>query len=157
LVETLLVRFALLDRAVEIEDLLRSMGGSSAQPSAPRDMNPRSSAAAAGSAGPSAFPRPESRSESRPIPRADAPPRPEASSTRPAPKMTQAAPLAQAAAPAQASRAVPTESLDLEKLTGKWDALVERLRDNGKPMLATALAHATPAAVTAAGVVTIEL
>src|SRR5262249_4142515 len=33
LVETLLVRFALLDRAVEIEDLLRSMGGSSSQPS----------------------------------------------------------------------------------------------------------------------------
>jgi hypothetical protein len=35
--------------------------------------------------------------------------------------------------------------------------LVERLRDSGKPMLATALAHASPAAVTATGVVTIEL
>ena len=42
LVETLLVRFALLDRSVEIEDILRSIGGSPSQPSAPpRDAGAR--------------------------------------------------------------------------------------------------------------------
>ena len=50
-----------------------------------------------------------------------------------------------------------SEPLDLNKLVGRWDALVERLRERGKPMLATALGHASPVAVTAAGVVTIEL
>jgi DNA polymerase-3 subunit gamma/tau len=156
LVETLLVRFALLDRAVEIEDLLRSMGGSSAQPApAPRDMNARPSAAAASGTVASAFARPEPRSEPRSIPRADAPPPRNEAAARSAPQLAPATPLVPAAA-APVGRAA-TEALDLNKLTGKWDALVERLRDSGKPMLATALAHASPAAVTATGVVTIEL
>jgi len=58
---------------------------------------------------------------------------------------------------APAQRAQPSESLDVAKVTGRWDALVERLRENGKPMLATALAHASAVAITAAGVVTIAL
>jgi hypothetical protein len=44
----------------------------------------------------------------------------------------------------------------LSKVTGRWDELVERLR-GGKPMLASALEHASPVAVTATGVLTIEL
>jgi len=160
LVETLLVRFALLDRAVEIEDLLRSMGGSPSQPGAPpRDTGARPSTAAPSVGGSSAFARPES----RPIPRADAPPPRTEASMRLAPQMAPSAasaPVAQAVAapsPVPADRRTPGDSLDLNKLVGRWDALVERLRDNGKPMLATALAHASPAAVTATGVVTIEL
>ena len=60
------------------------------------------------------------------------------------------------------SRAVPRpvaaaeEPLDLNKITGRWDALVERLRA-AKPMLASALEHASPIAVTAGGALTIEL
>jgi hypothetical protein len=46
--------------------------------------------------------------------------------------------------------------LEMSKLTAVWDQIVHRLRST-KPMLATALSHATPAAVTASGVVTIEL
>ncbi len=156
LVETLLVRFALLDRAVEIEDLLRSMGGSPAQPSAPaRDTGARPAAGAPTGGASSGFPR----SESRPIPRADAPPPRTEASARLAPQMAPSAPVSQAAAaPAVvADRRSATEALDLNKLTGRWDALVERFRESGKPMVATALAHASPAAVTAAGVVTIEL
>jgi hypothetical protein len=48
-------------------------------------------------------------------------------------------------------------AIDLNRLTERWDALVERMRALEQPMLATALSHATPLAVTAAGVVTIEL
>src|SRR5262249_11955091 len=46
--------------------------------------------------------------------------------------------------------------LEMSKLTSRWDSVVQRLRTT-KPMLATALSQATPAAVTASGVVTIEL
>jgi hypothetical protein len=44
----------------------------------------------------------------------------------------------------------------LSKVTGRWDELVERLR-GVKPMLASALEHASPIAVTATGLLTIEL
>jgi DNA polymerase-3 subunit gamma/tau len=153
LIETLLVRFALLDRSVEIEDLLRSMGGSP-QPGAPsRDLGSRPSGASGANTA-SDVQRPEPRSAQR----ADAPtPRTEASH-RAAPQAASNGQLAQATAVATpAPRAPAPESLEVAKLTGRWDALVERLRENGKPMLATALGHAPPAAVTAAGVVTIEL
>jgi hypothetical protein len=49
------------------------------------------------------------------------------------------------------------ETLDLAKITGRWDDLVERMRAAGKPMLATALLHAGAVAVTADGIVAIEL
>lgn len=49
-----------------------------------------------------------------------------------------------------------TERLDLNRVVERWDALVDRLRGE-KPMLASALAHASPVAVTASGLVTIEL
>jgi DNA polymerase-3 subunit gamma/tau len=153
LVETLLVRFALLDRAVEIEDLLRSMGGAPTTPSAPRDVSARPTGGV--TSGSSGFSR---QAEPRPIPRADAPPPRTEASIRSSPQMVPSTPAAQATAvAAPAGKPGGTEPLDLNKLTGKWDALIERLRDNGKPMLATALAHASPAAVTAAGVVAIEL
>jgi hypothetical protein len=49
-----------------------------------------------------------------------------------------------------------SEPLELSKVTGRWDELVERLR-GGKPMLASALEHASPVGVTANGIVTIAL
>ena len=122
LIETLLVRFALLDRTVEIEDVLRSLGGER--------------------------PRPLDRPGPRPAPRPDVPP-PSArreSSAVPAPRVQQAP-----------ARDAGAEALELTKVVGRWDELVEEMRTNGKPMLATALAHASPIAVTASGVITIEL
>jgi hypothetical protein len=59
--------------------------------------------------------------------------------------------------PVRPSPAAGVTALDLTKLTGRWDALVDRLKADGKMNLASALAHASPAAVTASGVVTIEL
>ena len=52
---------------------------------------------------------------------------------------------------------VERETLELAKIVGRWDDLVERMRSGGKPMLATALMHASAVAVTADGVVAIEL
>ena len=137
LIETLLVRFALLDRSVDLEDVLRSLGESSSSTApSPRRESPGSSGSGGGG-GASPFVRPEP----RPVPRADG------SGVR-----------AEAV-----SRAVPkpivadSEPLELNKVTGRWDVLVERLKAAGKQMLATALEHASPVSVTASGVITIEL
>ena len=140
LVETLLVRFALLDRTVEIEDVLRTLGGEKPGPfvrQEPRAASP-------------AEPRPPARREL-------APPveRVERQLVRPAVQDTSAE---LAPRPMPSAAATPgAELLELPKIVGRWDALVEKLRASGKPMLATALSHASPVSVTAAGVVTIEL
>lgn len=178
LIETMLVRFALLDRAVDLEEVLRSIGGGDG----------------GGGGSPSPFVRPEP----RPAPRAEAPvtraepsddwrstianfdaPEPTSSASRPAPRA--AAPAVPAAAPAAASRprvepaaapsaapppprpmssapAAPGGAVpDVNALTGRWDDLVEGVRAGGKPMLASALSHASVASVNRDGVVTIEL
>jgi DNA polymerase-3 subunit gamma/tau len=146
LVETLLVRFALLDRSVELEDVLRSLGG----------QGTNGGGSTGGGGGPSPFARPEP----RPVPRADGP----SSGSRSAPATPQPAraPTMAATKPAAAPVDVvappkpATERLDLNRVVERWDALVDRLRGE-KPMLASALAHASPVAVTASGLVTIEL
>jgi hypothetical protein len=47
--------------------------------------------------------------------------------------------------------------VELNRVVEQWDALIDRLREEGKPMLASALGHASPVAATSSGVVTIEL
>jgi DNA polymerase-3 subunit gamma/tau len=156
LVETLLVRFALLDHAIELEDVLRTLGpnssGQGGLPSgAPSDLvgGPPSGTDRDGRralANPDTPPR--ARSDDAGL-RADIPPRtqPRSQSTAAfaAVDVTPIRPYAQ------------TEALDLSRVTGRWDAIVDRLRTAGKPMLASALQHAPPVAVTSSGSVTIEL
>jgi DNA polymerase-3 subunit gamma/tau len=154
LVETLIVRFALLDRAVDLEDVLRSFGGSSggSAPAPSRRDGGGGPPAGGGSGSGGAFSRPEPRFTSRadnPGPRAEAvTPRIEAS----APPVRQSS-----AQPALVEPPRLLESLDLNRVIGKWDALVERMRAGGKPMLATALEHSSAVAVSGSGVVTIGL
>jgi DNA polymerase-3 subunit gamma/tau len=151
LVETLLVRFALLDRSVELEDLLRSLGpgsggggggggGSSGGGSTRVESRPAS---------PSDFGGPPPR-----VPRAEAAPRPIASALAPA--VSPAPPPAVVHAPPRPI-AASSDVLELTKVIGRWDAVVERVRAASKHNLASALEHASPIAVTAAGTVTIEL
>jgi DNA polymerase-3 subunit gamma/tau len=133
LLETLLVRFALLDRSVELEDVLLALGGRSA-PSSSSGGGGAGGGAGSGGGGSLPFVRPEPR-----------PTRADGSGNRAEPT------------PAAAAPAIAVEPLDINRLAGRWDALVERLRAAGKPLLATALEHASPRAVTAKGDVTIEL
>ena len=139
LLETALVRFALIDKTVDVEALLRSLGGATeaAEPS------PRASAP----------------SPSRP---AAPPPRPPVEQERPAPRREPT----MEARPAQTSaqpKPAPVEAigdrppLDASMLTGRWDELVSRLRQGGKTLIATALEHAVPTVVTARGDVTVSL
>jgi DNA polymerase-3 subunit gamma/tau len=156
LIETLLVRFALLDRSVDLETLLRSIGGGGGDGDG-ADGGGRGSRGGGGGGAGSPFARPEP----RPVPRAEASGyRAEQSASR-APSFAPPPPVsgstATAPSPARPLPAAGVVPLDLNKLTGRWDALVERIKSDGKMNLSAALAHSSPVAVTASGVVTIEL
>ncbi len=138
LIETLLVRFALLDRSVDLEDVLRSLG----EPSSAAVQSPRRESTGSGGSGGGGGTSPFVRPEPRPAPRADG-------------SGARAEAVTRAAIPKPIVAA--GEPLELNTVTGRWDALVERLKTSGKQMLATALEHASPVSVTASGVVTIEL
>ncbi|HEY2378525.1 MAG TPA: DNA polymerase III subunit gamma/tau [Gemmatimonadaceae bacterium] len=155
LVETLLVRFALLDRTVEIEDLLRGLSGEGGESPAAPARRPVVSPA------PGAVRRPSRDSAPKP---AGEPPTARSSRgvpderpvlTKPATSLADVAPVATSV---QASPlGVVREPLDVARLAGGWDEIVAWLRSDGKRMLASALQHALPITVTASGDVTIEL
>jgi len=144
LVEATLVRLALLDRTVDVEALLEAVRSDYA-PEPGKQTPPRV---------PAVIPRtrPEPKRELHSAPQGDRPPAP-----------TQAAPPGPRALPATARSVEPAPSptrvdtLDINGVAGVWDALVELLRAAGKTLVATALAHATPASVTNSGVITIAL
>jgi DNA polymerase-3 subunit gamma/tau len=153
LVETLLVRLALLDRTVDIEAVLRSIGGGSGE---------------SGPAQSRADPRPEPRSIA-PVPRSSSTPPPPGPPESRAPTARRTAePARETARPIQSSSALPAPAavdvrrgtvvpIDVNAVTEQWDALAARLRQGGKTLIATALEHSTPTTVTARGDVTIML
>jgi DNA polymerase-3 subunit gamma/tau len=184
LIETLLVRFALLDRSVELEQVLQTLGGTRGPVAEGRGSGASGDKGSSGARGsgnprtlgdavaPSAPPMRADRQEppNDPPIRGGAPSRPEARATH-AP-MAFAAPAVASlpaatpfAAPSPRPVAAPTPpssgdlpALDLNRVTGRWDELVEHLKADGKPLiLIAALKHARPVAVTARGDVAIEL
>jgi DNA polymerase-3 subunit gamma/tau len=173
LLEALLVRFALLDRTVDLETVLREMGGSSSggttatRSPAPRPSPPADDRASARRAE-ACPPRPPTA-----VPAASEPARPKAQSPTAAqgrPRLTDSAPLAQAlvapapsAAPSppagsvasvvsQASPAPP----EINAIVAGWDDTLDALRRE-RPMIAGLLEHAIPSGVTANGVLTLQL
>lgn len=170
LFETLLVRFALLDRTVMLEDVLKGMGGG--EPSG------RASAAAAS---------PPARVSERPSVRASAPPASSGYSERAtsAVRATSSEPLTPSApsspsgrlkgpnsepvveaaavrgAPAAVADAAPAPRallpLELNRVVEHWDAIVDSVVRDGRAVLGAALGHATPTAVTASGTVTLTV
>ena len=175
LLEALLVRFALLDRTVSLEAVLRGLGGgtrgggSAEEPAAPRraaappPMAPEPTKAAsrpAPSASRADAPVGDWRSVVRDADRAGAP-----SAAMPSPRSAApaVAPSARSAAPALSAAPRPTpatgggEVPELHRIVERWDDLVGALRTAGKSVAATALEHAAPFAVNARGDVTIAL
>ena len=147
LLETLLVRFALLDRTVEIEDLLRGLNGEGGAPlptrGAPANQPPEP---------------PRTRRDTAPRIAADESPRSAAPNddpviSRPTPTLADVRPVA----PSANNVTAATEPLDIARLSGRWDDLVAKLRGDGKRVLSSALAHALPVSVTGGGDLTIEL
>ena len=140
LVETLLVRFALLDRTVQLEDVLRAIddGGASSR---------------AGSVGTGVTPRTPP-DDMRGAPRPVAPATRSSVAAAPAAPSVEAA-LAREVIPEAAAQRRPRA--DLNAITGRWDELVERVRASGKALLGAALHASVPHAITRNGDLSIRL
>jgi DNA polymerase-3 subunit gamma/tau len=154
LIETLLVRFALLDRTVEIEDLLRGLSGEGGdptpgrrRPSSPPPESPRR---------PSREPATRGGGDDRSAEAGRAEPDEQPVAATPPQGLADVAPSAPTRR-SESSTKRATEPLDINRLTGRWDDVLTQLRSDGKRVLASALEHAMPVAVTAAGDITIEL
>ena len=142
LLEALLVRFALLDRTVSLEAMLRKIGqgggGSVETDDAPRKALPvtrdvvrDADRAAESLAAPVAVPA------SLPV----------ASAAKPVP----------AAERASATPTSPAKVPDVHLVVERWDEVVSGMRARGKGVAATALEHAAPVSVNARGDLTIAL
>jgi DNA polymerase-3 subunit gamma/tau len=142
LIETMLVRFALLDRSVALEDVLRAFDG---------EGGGGGSGGSGGGGGSGAGPRTAFESpRASPSARAgSAPARPGAAIPTP----VHASLAREVTVETKASRA----AADLHAITGRWDELVERVRGSGKVLLAAALQAASAHAVTKHGDLTIAL
>jgi DNA polymerase III subunit gamma/tau len=162
LVEMLLVRFALMDRTVEIEDMLRAMGGGGGGSGG-------GASTARGTEAGRASPRPTPRREAAPPPPPSAPtasmtvePHAAAGQTGPRSPIPSArgihsdAPAPSAPTPRVLADSAPTEAprpvpLELHLVAERWDELIQRVRDGGKAVLADALQNGVPTAVSARG------
>ena len=132
LLEAMLVRFALLDRAVSLEAVLRGLGGGSSGGTGDEEAAPRPARRAAPAA-----PRADSRAPE--VTLADRP------------RVVRDADRAPAA---ERDDAVPP---DLHQLVERWDDVVAAMRAAGKSVAATALEHANPESVNARGDVMLAL
>ena len=167
LLEAMLVRFALLDRTVSLETVLRGLGGGS---SGSGD-EPPDDVASVRRAAPSVPASPARKTERRP---SDTP----ASDWRAVIRDADRAPTRSGASPARSERDAPPPSRgsaappapreetvssalagapDLNQVVERWDDVVAAMRSAGKSVAATALEHAAPAAVNASGDVTLAL
>ncbi|HEV8410665.1 MAG TPA: DNA polymerase III subunit gamma/tau [Gemmatimonadaceae bacterium] len=144
LFETLLVRFALLDRTIGLEEILRGMdgagssGGGGTRREAPQVGAPRLASA------------PHLMSDSKRISEPPAAPRAVAK----APEPRAASKPAVADQPPAGRKKI---ALDLNRVAEHWDDIAEHVRASGRGMVASALGEATPTAVNAGGVVTISV
>ena len=145
LMETLLVRFALLDRTLAIEEVLKgvhgmpSSGGGGTRREAPEIAPSRGTAGAL-------------RREPAVLADAGLP-----SARVPAPSAPVAERDRDAAVADQRTPAPVPIPLDINRLSEHWDDVVEAVRRSGRVVVASALAESAPMAVTASGIVTIEV
>jgi DNA polymerase-3 subunit gamma/tau len=185
LLEAMLVRFALLDRTVSLEDMLRGLGGGGSGGSGGSDRggNDRGGGGAEppGGGRPSPSAPPSSRradavvdsgdwravirdadrapaASARASAQAVVEPRaPVAAVAPPAPPARPAPPATRPATAAPVANEAMAAPPDLNQIVERWDDLIAGLRAAGKSVAATALGHASPAAVNARGDVTIAL
>ena len=142
--ETLLVRLALLDRTLSLEEVLAGLGDVGPRAvTAPRAAAPVAARAAL----------------------VDAPVRTTARQAPPAGKWAQAAPPScvdeTSAEPAPAAAPVKTSASlsavpEIHHIVDQWDTIISALKGRGRSMLAVLLERVQPTAVTAAGLLTIE-
>jgi DNA polymerase-3 subunit gamma/tau len=157
LFETLLVRFALLDRTIDLEAVLRGVGGAG---------TPSGAASGGGSTG---GPRPAMQAAPAVAPiappsarvAAPSPPPARVSESSPPPRRAPVPSVASSATPEVADRPAPRRDLlplDINRVAEHRDALVDSVNAEHRALLlSSTLAHATPTAVTASGTVTLTV
>jgi DNA polymerase-3 subunit gamma/tau len=149
LLETLLVRFALLDRTVELEEVLKGFGagGGNEDPPVRRIAHePRVASAHALPPAPPAAVAPALAPPPATVPMAPPPPTP-----RPATQQVAAA----AAAALERSAATAGAPPSLEQLRARWSDVADTIKRNGRGMLAQAVARLKPLAISPQGAVTV--
>jgi len=175
LFETLLVRFALLDRTIDLEQVLRGVGSgagatgaSATSASAGRSAAPPTRqapivAAPTERVAPAPSPVTTAASVAAPVARVEteaparrvAPPAPSVTSARAAVAITPSD------GPEIADRVAPRRellALDINRLAEHWDHIVDSVNAEHRALLlSSTLAHATPTAVTAGGTVTVTV
>ena len=156
LLEAMLVRFALLDRTITLESVLRGLGGEGSGAGGGGSVD----SAAPGRRGPS---RAEPAARPEPPVTSEPPARPEPPARREPPPARRSAPQASTtsettAPPASRQGAGPSAAPpDVPQILGRWEDLASALRAAGRSVAATALEHAEPVAVNARGEVTVGL
>ena len=134
------MRFALMDRTVALEDVLKALADGGPGGAPPRGRAPTESVSPSrgrssvlsGKGGPTASATPDSPSVSPPV------------------ASFMARDVGVEARPGR-------NPADLNAVTGRWDDLVSRVRGTGKALLAAALEASSPVAITPKGDLTIEL
>jgi DNA polymerase-3 subunit gamma/tau len=133
LIETLLVRFALFDRTVSLEDVLKAIREGDVDAGGGPGGGGRSVSAGARSPGSARVPSAPS-------------------------KATSGASVDKSLArDVVIESRSPRSAPDLSALTGRWDDLVARVRTSGKALMAAALEASSPQAITKSGDLTIKL
>ncbi len=157
--ETLLVRLALLDRTVSLEEVLAGLGDAPARTvSAPRGAAPVAARSAVVEA-PRVAPSAAKWAQPAPTASLDAPPAPavDRAARWGAPSAEPPTPTAAAPAVTRATDGVPASTVpDLHRVVGEWDAVTHALKAQGRGMLAAMLSRVQPTAVTASGLLTLE-
>jgi DNA polymerase-3 subunit gamma/tau len=163
LLETLLVRFALLDRTVELEEVLKGFGAGGHEDPPPRRVAHESRVASAHALPPTPPPAvapalPNSAPMSAPA--VFTPPPPSRTATQQAAAEAAAQQIAAASAPA--SRATAPEprrtgggSPTLEQVKAQWSRVAQTLRTNGRGMVAEAVQRLVPMQVSPDGALTL--
>jgi DNA polymerase-3 subunit gamma/tau len=163
LLETLLVRFALLDRTVELEEVLKGFGAGGHEDPPPRRVAHESRVASAHALPPTPPPAvapalPNSAPMSAPA--VFTPPPPSRTATQQAAAEAAAQQIAAASAPA--SRATAPEprrtgggSPTLEQVKAQWSRVAQTLRTNGRGMVAEAVQRLVPMQVSPEGALTL--
>jgi len=159
--ETLLVRLALLDRTLALEEVLAGMGDVGPRSvAAPRSSPPVAARAAITAAPATPPPRsapPPERVRAAP-PAVRSAPAPGKWAAQPPPPAPGLEPSGSAAAPAgpSAAAAAAAPVPDLHRIVDEWDSVMAALREKGRGMIAAMLSRVQPVAVTAGGLLTLE-
>jgi DNA polymerase-3 subunit gamma/tau len=160
LLETTLVRFALLDRTLDLEAVLKGMGGGGAGAPPAFGGGGTSRAAEPTYAAPTRSAAPPMMRDSGDTTLRVAEPARSVVTEAPPPRAPQRPVAAPApSAPARADVAAPAATLpaEINRLAEHWDDIVDAVRRSGRGTLASVLDHATPQAVAGNGTVTLAV